>query len=88
MATLWPHVAKRKEASMYSPPPSTPPKPSLLRLGAMFLITIVGFAAGRGSFAGLTALGLSLNAAIGVLALLLLTIGLVVWLYRRRRSPR
>jgi hypothetical protein len=73
---------------MYSAPPPTPRKPSILRLGAMVLIFIVGFAAGRGAFTGLTALGLSLNAAIGVLALILLTIVLVAWLYRRRRSPR
>jgi hypothetical protein len=88
MANLWPHVAKQKEASMYSAPPPTPRKPFLLRWVMQIFLALVGFAAGRGAYAGLRALGLSSNAVIGVLALILLTIGLVVWLYQRRRSPR
>ena len=88
LANVRPPMARQKDDLMYSAPPPTPPKPSLLRLGAIVLIFIAGFAAGRGAFTGLEVLGLSADAAIGVLALIMLTIGLVAWLYRRRRSPR
>ena len=71
---------------MYSAPPPQP-APSRRRWLLTLAIYIFGFAAGRGAYGGLRALGFAPNAVIGVLALVMLTVIAAGWTYRRFKEP-